>query len=95
MTVFMALSTIAMSQAAPTEQTMERCIQLLDYLAMHTDTKICFYESDMIMDIHLDASYLSESKARSRACDHFFMGSAPINGQPIKFNGAFYTNLVI
>jgi hypothetical protein len=23
------------------------------------------------------------------------MGSAPINGQPVKLNGAFYTNLVI
>ncbi len=91
----MALSTIAMSQAAPTEQTMEPCIQLLDYLAMHADAKIRFYESDMIMNIHSDASYLSESKACSRACGHFFMGSAHINGQPIKLNGAFYTNSVI
>jgi hypothetical protein len=95
MTVLMALSTIAMSQAAPTERTMEHCIQLLDYLATHADAKIRFYESDMIMNIHLGASYLSESKFRSRACSHFFMGSAPIDGEPIKLNGAFYTNLVI
>ncbi len=95
MTVLMALSTIAMLQAAPTKQTMECCIQLLDYLATHADAKIRFYELDMIMNIHSDASYLSESKARSRACGHFFMGSAPINGQPIKLNGAFYTNSVV
>jgi hypothetical protein len=74
---------------------MERCIQLLDYIAMHADAKRRFYESDVIMNIHSDVSYLSESKARSRACSHFFMGSAPIDGQPIKLNGEFYTNLVI
>ncbi len=95
MTVLMALSTIAMLQATPTERTMEHCIQLLDYLAMHADAKIRFYESDMIMNIHSEASYLSERKACSRACGHFFMGSAPIDGQPIKLNGSFCTNSVI
>ena len=68
MTVLMALSTIAMSQAKPTEHTMERCLQLMDYLATLSDTKIRFYASDMVVNIHLDESYLSESKARSRAC---------------------------
>ncbi len=49
----------------------------------------------MIMNIHSDASYLSESKARSRACGYFFMGWKPVNGNSIKLNGAFYTNSVI
>jgi hypothetical protein len=40
-------------------------------------------------------SYLSESKAQSRVCGHFFMGWKPVDGQPIKLNGAFYTNSVI
>ncbi len=95
MTVLMALSTIAMSQAKPTEHTMERCIQLMDYLATHSDAKIRFSASDMVLNIHSDASYLSESRARSRACGHFFMGSVPIDGEPIQLNGAFYTNSVI
>jgi hypothetical protein len=95
MTALMALSTIAMSQAKPTETTMERCIQLMDYLATHSDAKIRFSASDMVMNIHSNASYLSESKARSRACGHFFMGSVPTDGEPIKLNGAFYTNSVI
>jgi hypothetical protein len=47
------------------------------------------------MNIHSVASYLSESKARSRACGHFFMGSTLVNGEPIKLNGAFYMNSVI
>ncbi len=95
MTVLMALSTIGMSQAHPAKHMMARCVQMLDYLATHADAKIRFYASDMIMNIHSDASYLLESKARSRACGHFFMGWAPVDDQPIKLNGAFYTNTVI
>ena len=66
MTVLMALSSIIMEQTKAMEQTMERCTQLLDYLAGHADPKVRFNLSDMIMNIHLDASYLSEAKARSR-----------------------------
>jgi hypothetical protein len=95
MMVLMALSTIVMLQAHPTKNTMTRCIQLLDYPAMHADAKIRFYASDMIMNIHSDVSYLSESKTLSRACGHFFMGWKPEDNQPIKLNGAFYTNSVI
>ena len=95
LTVLMAFSTIVMSQAKPTTWTMERCTQLLDYLATHSDAKIRFYALDTIMNIQFDASYLSESKARSRACGHFFMGWKPISREPIKLDGAFYTNLVI
>jgi hypothetical protein len=95
MMVLIALSTIAMLQAKPTENTMERCVQILDYLATHATVKIRFYTSDMIMNIHTDASYLLESKACSRACGHFFMGWKPVIGEPIKLNGAFYTHSVI
>jgi hypothetical protein len=43
------------------------------------------------MNVHSDASYLSESEARSRACGHFFMGWSPKDGYPIRLNGAFFT----
>ena len=74
---------------------MEKAKQLLDYLATHPDTTIRYRASDMIMNVHSDASYLSESEARSRACGHFFMGWSPNNGDPIKLNGAFYVNTTI
>jgi hypothetical protein len=45
----------------------------------------------MILNVHSDASYLSETKAHSRACGHFFMGWSPKDGDPIKLNGAFFT----
>ena len=47
MTVLMALSSIIMEQTKATEQTMERCTQLLDYLAGHADPKVRFNLSDM------------------------------------------------
>ncbi len=47
------------------------------------------------MNIHLDASYLSEIRACSRACGYFFMGWMPQNGEPIKINSAFYVNATI
>ncbi len=95
MTVLMALSAIAMKQTKVMAKTMGRCIQLLDYLASKSEAKVRYYTSDMIMNIHLDASYLSETNARSKAYGHFFMGWMPKNGEPIKINGAFYVNATI
>jgi hypothetical protein len=43
------------------------------------------------MNVHSDASYLSESDTRRRVCGHFFMGWSPKDGNPIKLNGAFFT----
>jgi hypothetical protein len=91
LTVLMALSTIASEQAKGTEQTWQRCKQLLDYLATNPNATVRFYASDMILNIHSDASYLSEKNAHSRACGHFFMGWKPNATKPIKLNGAFFT----
>ena len=74
---------------------MERCIKLLDYLASNQEAKVRFHASDMVLNIHLDASYLSESGAQSRVCGIFFMGWMPKNGEPVKMNGAFYTTSTI
>ncbi len=88
-TVSIALSSIAVKQTKATEKTMARCTQLLDYLSGHADAKVRFHASDMILNIHSDASYLSEANARSSACGHFFMGWMPQDGEPICLNGAF------
>ena len=92
MTVLMALSSIAIEQTKATERTMTRCTQLLDYLAHHSEAKVRFYASDMIMNIHSDASYLSEGRARSCTCGHFFMGWLPRDDEPIRINGAFHVS---
>jgi hypothetical protein len=87
----MALSTITSKQAKGTENTMVKTKQLLDYLAMHPDAAVHFHASDMILNIHLDASHLLVANAYSRACGHFFMGWNANPTKPIKLNGAFFT----
>ncbi len=95
MMVLMALSAIAVEQTKATGKTIGKCIQLLDYLARNSEAKVRYYASNMIMNIHSDASYLLETRARSRACGHFFMGWMPKNRKPIKINGPFNVNATI
>jgi hypothetical protein len=91
LTVLMVLSTITGKQAKGTENTMTKTKQLLDYLATHPDATVHFHASDMILNIHTDASYLLAANAHSRACGHFFMGWKADPTKPIKLNGAFFT----
>ena len=95
MMLLMALSSIASEQMKATKKTHSRCLQLLDYLASNPDAQIRFHASNMIMNFHSDASYLSEPNAQSRTCGYFFMGSMPKDGKPIKLIGAFYVNTQI
>ena len=53
---------------------MDRVIHLLDYLATHPDGVTMFKAADMIFNVHSDASYLSEKKAKSRMGGYFFLG---------------------
>eukprot|EP00957_Ditylum_brightwellii_P028790 2175125-Ditylum_brightwellii.AAC.1 len=64
---------------------------LLDYCTTHPDAKIRYYTSEMVLNIHSDASYLSKSHAQSTAGSHFFLGSVPQTNQPIVINGAIHT----
>jgi hypothetical protein len=56
MMVLKALSSIAVEQMNAMDKTMARCTQLLDYLSHNANTKVRFYASDMILNIHSDAS---------------------------------------
>jgi hypothetical protein len=70
-----ALSSLASQQAKGTEQTARDATKFLNYCATHPDAKLQYYASDMVLKVHSDASYLSESKARSRAAGHYYMGN--------------------
>jgi Reverse transcriptase (RNA-dependent DNA polymerase) len=83
-TMLVALGSLAAAQAKGTQQTAIACTKLLNYAATHPDAVIRYKASDMILHIHSDASYLSESQARSRVGGFFFLGTnskePPING---------------
>ena len=68
---------------------MRKTLKFLDYVATHPDAVLTFEKSDMILNVHSDASYLTEPKARSRAGGHFFMS----NKGPNPPNNGAVTNI--
>eukprot|EP00985_Skeletonema_marinoi_P032621 scaffold39204_cov256-Skeletonema_marinoi.AAC.1 len=69
------ISAIASQAANPTTDTLQQANQLLDYIATQEDAIITYSASDMVLNVHSDAGYLNETKARSRAGGHFFLSS--------------------
>ena len=61
-TTLASLGSIATQQSAPTENTMNKINQLLDYAATHTDVAVTFRASDMVLAAHSNASFLSKTK---------------------------------
>ncbi len=81
------LSNIATQQAATTENTKKQVNQFLDYMWTHPNAKICYCTSDMILNVHSHALYLSAPCTRSCATGYFFLSSLPVDGNPTKLNG--------
>ena len=44
----------------------------------------------MILNIHSDTSYLSETRAQRRSAGHYFMGPVPKQNKPIPVTGNIY-----
>eukprot|EP00804_Cyclotella_cryptica_P030451 CCRYP_008524-RA/>CCRYP_008524-RA protein AED:0.26 eAED:0.26 QI:0/0/0/1/1/1/2/0/901 len=89
-TILLTLSTIAHDQAKATQCTNLSVNQPLDYCATHPNATVCFRASDMVLNIHSDASYLNAPATRSRIGGHFFLGWIPRDHLPIKLNGAIH-----
>jgi hypothetical protein len=71
LTVLIAISTIG---SKGMEHAMLKTKQLLNYLAMHPDATVQFHASDMILNIYLDASKLSEAKPTAEHAGIFLYG---------------------
>ena len=88
-TILCAVNKLASRQACPTEAVLSDTMQLLQYLATHPDATTVFRPSEMQLAVHSDASYLSETQARSRAAGLFVLtyrnklGHADANNGPI------------
>eukprot|EP00804_Cyclotella_cryptica_P025153 CCRYP_013001-RF/>CCRYP_013001-RF protein AED:0.36 eAED:0.32 QI:0/-1/0/1/-1/0/1/0/447 len=87
-TMLTALSSLATQQANPTQTTLQRIHRFLDYAMTHQNAVVTYRASKMILAAHSDASYLSETKARSRAGGHFFLTE---NDEVPRNNGAILT----
>ena len=66
-TLLVSLNGISLEQSKATDNTSKNITKLLNYLATHSEAVIKYHASGMQLYAHSDASYLSVSKARSRA----------------------------
>jgi hypothetical protein len=102
-TLLVTLGSLASEQAKGTTATNKAATQLLDYCATHPNATVRFSASDMCLHVHSDASYLSVSKARSRAGGLFFLSDKPKSSTippsptsvPPPLNGAIHVHCSI
>ena len=73
--MYPALNEISTTQAHPTENTLQKCNHLLDYVSTHPNATIRYHASDMVLNVDSDAAYLVLPRARSRLAGHFFLSS--------------------
>jgi hypothetical protein len=83
-TILQALSAIATKQAKTTAKTLATVKQLLDYCALQEEAIMTFKASNMVLQVHSNASYANKKKSHSQAGGHFFLSnkdtSPPNNG---------------
>jgi hypothetical protein len=93
LTVLMPLNDISTEQTKVTEKTQAATSQLLYYLATHPEALIRYNASDMILHIHINASYLSVSNAQSRLGGLFFLGNT--SPEQDRLNGSILNVAVV
>jgi hypothetical protein len=91
-----ALSDISSEQSKATQLTQDECDWLMDYAACNPLSVIRYHASDMVLYMHSDASYLSATRACSRAAGHFFLSDKPVDpaappAQLPRLNGPVHT----
>eukprot|EP01034_Spumella_vulgaris_P024130 gene24130-30440_t len=88
-TMLTAVNKIGSKQAMPTVAVQQDAQRLLQYAAHNPDASITYHASDMVLAIHSDASYLSETKSRSRAGGFHFLTNRKTNSNSVTLvNGA-------
>jgi hypothetical protein len=86
-TLLSPLSSLASQLSTATTVTMDTVSHLLDYCSTHPESTIRYYASDMQLKIHSDASYLSETKAKSHIGDSFYLCNIPNSSATPLTNG--------
>ena len=82
------LNSIGREQSKATETTRMWSNWFLDYLATHPNAKIRYWQSDMRLLIHSDASFLVALDAKSNYGGYFYLGWNQNDNKPQNINGA-------
>ena len=65
-TMLLTPGAIASDQAAPTTERTKKTLRFLDYVTTDPDAILIFGRSSMILNVHSDASYLCNPKAKGQ-----------------------------
>ena len=82
--ILTACNDIGTEMADPRQSLNAKLDRLLGYLTLHPNSTLVYYKSDMVYHCSSDVSYLSVTKARSRAGGHGFFG---MHNAPTFLNG--------
>ena len=82
------LNSIGRKQSKATKVTKMWADWMLDYLTTHPNAKIRYWQSDMRLIIHSDASFLTELDAKGNYGGCFYLGWNQANDEPQKINSA-------
>jgi hypothetical protein len=74
-TLILPVNVLSSEQTQVTTATADKVIKLINYCAIHMEAKLCYHASDMILNIHSDAAYLSKSEPTIRTGGFFYLGS--------------------
>ena len=74
-TLVMPVNVLSSEHTTATETTADKVVKLLNYCDTNPEAELRYHASDMIINIHSDASYLSERKAKSRAGGSFTLSA--------------------
>ena len=67
------LISIVSHQSKGTEQLEEEVRNFFNYCATHLNSGVRFMASNMILALHLKASYISKPEYMSRSAGHFYL----------------------
>lgn len=82
----MGFNTISSQQENSTARTAELVTHFLNYCATYPNSILTFDASDMIFNIHKDASFLSNTKTKSRAGGYFLLSDCPDDPKNAMYN---------
>ena len=85
-TTLASLGSIATQQSAPTENTMKKINQLLDYVATHPAAAVTFRASHTVLVAHSNTSYLSKTQSTKLSRGAFL----PVQGQNLSQKQRIY-----
>jgi len=87
-TLLVAINKVSLEQSNPTPSTERAAMRLLQYIKAYPNPIITYHPSDMVLIIHSDATFASETRSRSRVAGYGYLGNKDNNDKLV--NGHIY-----